>query len=127
VNNLMRDAEKNAAEVTALLRRLGTYEVLKSQGLIDEIPSSHSKTTGDAEPPASESEEEPPSASPEYSRTRSPKRWRIIYAVDGVAISKSTWRRRIRDGDIRVDPTGTTRSVRIDKRYLPPGFDDDAN
>lgn len=126
VKKIIRDAEKNAAEVVAMLRRLGTYDVLKSNGLIDDIPSSHSETTADAELSKSGSAEKAQTESPEYSKTRSPKKWRKIYAVDGVAISQSTWQRRIEKGDIRVDPTGTTRSVRIDKRDLPPGFDDDS-
>jgi hypothetical protein len=66
---------------------------------------------------------------PEYSKARSPSEWCKIYERGGVPISLSTFQ-RMQKGDppkIRTSPDGTTRQVRIDKRDLPPGFNDDAS
>lgn len=51
MKKVIRDAEKNAAEVEAILRRLLTDDQRKSFGLNDDVPSRHRKTTGGSEPP----------------------------------------------------------------------------
>ena len=50
IQDVEKYARKKHTEVVAMLRRVGTFDELKRQGLIDDIPSSHSQTSGEAEP-----------------------------------------------------------------------------